>query len=115
MFWVQKIIIFIFCVFKVLQCSPHLKFQLLLWTCLHLSLGRSNFPILGCSVCLIENSEDPDQTPHYEVSDLGLHCCLSPIKRTPGLNGLKSRVPKIKTDFSCFQTLNWCVNHANKC
>ena len=41
------------------------------------------FPILAC----LENSEDPDQTPHYKVSDLGLHCCLCPIKRTPGFVG----------------------------
>ena len=24
--------------------------------------------------CIKENSEDPDQIPHYAVSDLGLHC-----------------------------------------
>ena len=23
---------------------------------------------------MLANSEDPDQTPHYVVSDLGLHC-----------------------------------------
>ena len=23
---------------------------------------------------LLANSEDPDQTPHYAVSDMGLHC-----------------------------------------
>ena len=25
------------------------------------------------------NSEDPDQTPCYAASDLGLHCLLKPI------------------------------------
>ena len=25
---------------------------------------------------LLANNEDPDQTPHYVASDLGLHCLL---------------------------------------
>ena len=33
---------------------------------------------------LFANSEDPDQTPHYAASDLGLHCL--PI--TPLYNGI---------------------------
>ena len=43
----------------------------------------SPFPILGAfsilsnfnrTFCIKANSEDPDQTPHYAVSDLDLHC-----------------------------------------
>ena len=50
-----------------------------------LSVGMSPFPILGVlggifhfflnfNRILRANSEDPDQTPHYAVSDLGLQC-----------------------------------------
>ena len=35
------------------------------------------------------NSVDPDQTPHSEASDLGLHCWQGPIYGTLGLNGLR--------------------------
>ena len=31
----------------------------------------------------------PDGTPHFAASHLGLFCLPSPIKRTPGLYGLK--------------------------
>ena len=34
-------------------------------------------------------SGDPDQTPHSVASDLGLHICLCPKKRTLGIYGLK--------------------------
>ena len=38
------------------------------------------------------NSGDPDQTPHSVASDLGLHCCLCPTKRTLGMYGLKMQL-----------------------
>ena len=40
-------------------------------------------------IILLANSEDPDQTPHYVASDLGLHCLPIPFYRVPGKNGLK--------------------------
>ena len=36
----------------------------------------------------ISNSEDADQTPHYAVSDLDLHCLPVSHKRTLGSRGL---------------------------
>ena len=35
------------------------------------------------------NSGDPDQTPHFVTSDLGLHYLLMSHKRTLGIYGLK--------------------------
>ena len=35
------------------------------------------------------NSVDPDQTPHFAASDLGLHCLSMSFYDTPGINGLK--------------------------
>ena len=37
---------------------------------------------------LLVNNGDPDQTPHYVASDLGLHCLPMVILRVPGKNGL---------------------------
>ena len=34
------------------------------------------------------NSEDPDQTPHSAVFDLGLHCLPITLLGSPGYNGL---------------------------
>ena len=39
---------------------------------------------------LLENIVDPDQTPHYVASDLGLHCLPMTLYGFPGTNGLKS-------------------------
>ena len=38
------------------------------------------------------NSENPDQSPHFVASDLGLHCMPlnCPTKRTLGINGLRN-------------------------
>ena len=36
------------------------------------------------------NSGDPDQTPHFVASDLGLHYLPYPTKRTLVIYGLKS-------------------------
>ena len=38
---------------------------------------------------MLANSVDPDQIPHYMVSDLGLHCLLMTLFRFPGKNGLR--------------------------
>ena len=38
----------------------------------------------------VSNSEDPDQTPQYVVSDLGLHCLPMSVKRTLCLYGLSN-------------------------
>ena len=38
---------------------------------------------------LFANSGDPDQTPHFAASDLGLHCLLVILLRSPDCNGLK--------------------------
>ena len=42
---------------------------------------------------LNSKSVDPDQTPHYAASDLGVHCLPIPFYGTLGINGLnlKSR------------------------
>ena len=37
---------------------------------------------------MLTNSENPDQTPHNEASDLGLHCFLCPKNGTRSLYGL---------------------------
>ena len=39
---------------------------------------------------LYANSEDPDQTPHYAVSDLGLHCLPLSHKKDIGLIWVKN-------------------------
>ena len=48
----------------------------------------SPFPILGLlgGKLLFANSGEPDQTPHFAVSDLVLHCLLMSQKRTLGLS-----------------------------
>ena len=38
---------------------------------------------------LFANSGDPDQTPHSEVSDLGLHCLPDTLLRVSRLQWLK--------------------------
>ena len=38
------------------------------------------------------NNVDPDQTPQYMVSYLGLHVCLCPFYGFPGKNGLRLSV-----------------------
>ena len=48
--------------------------------------------LLSCFVEISElnaNSVDPDQTPRFAVSDLGLHCFQCPFDGTLGLNGLR--------------------------
>ena len=42
---------------------------------MHGVISLSNF-----SNILQANSKDPDQTPHYVASDMGLHCLPMPIK-----------------------------------
>ena len=42
---------------------------------------------------MLANSVDPDQMPHYMVSDLGLHCLLMTLFRFPGKNGLREAPP----------------------
>ena len=37
---------------------------------------------------LLANTVDPDQTPHYVASDLGLHCLPITLYGFPGKNGL---------------------------
>ena len=37
---------------------------------------------------LLANTVDPDQTPHYVASDLGLHCLPMTFYGFPGENGL---------------------------
>ena len=37
---------------------------------------------------LLANTVDPDQTPHYVASDLGLHCSPITLYGFPGKNGL---------------------------
>ena len=36
---------------------------------------------------MLANNVDPDQTPHYVASDLGLHCLPVALFRFPGMNG----------------------------
>ena len=38
---------------------------------------------------MLANTVDPDQTPHYVASDLGLHCLPTALLQFPGRNGLK--------------------------
>ena len=33
---------------------------------------------------MLANDVDPDQTPHYVASDLGLHCLPMTLYRVPG-------------------------------
>ena len=42
---------------------------------------------------LIGKSGDPDQTPHYAASDLGLHCLPIPFGVSRLLNGLTFSMP----------------------
>ena len=37
---------------------------------------------------LLANTVEPDQTPHYVASDLGLHCLPITLYGFPGKNGL---------------------------
>ena len=52
----------------------------------------SPFVILGVFFrfysILLANTVDPDQTPHYVASDLGLHCLPITLYGFPGKNGL---------------------------
>ena len=62
----------------------------------------SSFVILGCQVyfetsilflmkILLANIVDPDQMPHFMVSDVGLHCLPMTLYRFPGNNRLVSK------------------------
>ena len=45
-------------------------------------------------VKLFANSEDPDQTPHFAASDLGMHCLPVTILGVSRLQWVKFRCPK---------------------
>ena len=51
---------------------------------------NSILSLLFCCLRKIQlaNSVDPNQTPHYVASDLGLHCLGMTIYGFPGKNGL---------------------------
>ena len=53
-----------------------------------------------------KNNADPDWTPHFAVSDLGLQC-LPTSYGTLGINGLKISNLKISI------TSNLCAKHIN--
>ena len=38
---------------------------------------------------MLANNVDPDPTPHYVASDLGLHCSSVTLLGVPGKNGLR--------------------------
>ena len=59
------------------------------------------FPILKVLSGIKANSGDADQTPRSVASDLGLHCCLCPIKRTLGLYGLTARQIQLRYNRFC--------------
>ena len=47
------------------------------------------------------NSVDPDQTPRFAMSDLGLHCLSMSLLGTLGINGLIKWLSTRKTFLSC--------------
>ena len=50
---------------------------------------------------MLANNEDPDQTPLYVASDLGLHCLpMRPFYGFPGKNGLNRNM----TVHGCLRT-----------
>ena len=61
-----------------------------------IAIGSVHFHFKGCWVVffifiiLKANSGDPDQTPHYVVSDLGLHCLPMSHKKDARLIWIKS-------------------------
>ena len=45
---------------------------------------------------LLANNVGPDQMPHYEASDLGLHCLPKTVNWFPGKHGLRLNYKGIK-------------------
>ena len=61
---------------------------------------------------LFVNSEDPDQTPHYAESDLGLHCLQITLLGGSRLQWVKSNhIWQQKQILFVQSALHWTSNH----